>query len=519
MRRLLITALTLTSLCATAEEPWDTATRNADAARSAFLGCWRFSQGWLQCADPATGLIPRNLKDSPYWNAKDSAADNYPFLVLSTWFTDRAALDGPVRAMLETEQRLCNRIDRLPDDFDFRTQAFRAKEAKLPDLIFGASEYIKDGLLPLTEWLGQSPWSDRMVGLMDDIWKHAEVETEVGKVPGDSHEVAGDLMQGLSRLYWFTGNERYRDQAYMLAEYYFTHHSPVEVDKLQLDDHGCEVLGGLTEVYFLAAHKDPERHKRWQPAMHKILDRILEVGRDENGLLYNRINPLTGEILSDDRTDNWGYNYNAFVAVDQLDNVPRYREAVVHVLTNLPKNKDYPWEGRSSDGYADSLEGCLNLMNRIPSREAAGWADYTANLMLAKQRDTGIIEGWHGDGNFGRTALMYALWKTQGAYLQPWRADLRLGAARAEDGTVYFVVTSDWPWSGSLRFDIPRHAENLKMPADCPRLNQFPEWFTVPAEGTYTTNDGEVTATALREGLPLAVAPDKPYRLTLTKAQ
>jgi hypothetical protein len=324
-------------------------------------------------------------------------------------------------------------------------------------------------------------------------------------------------MQGLSRLYWFTGNERYRDQAFQLAEYYFAYHSPVEVDKLQLDDHGCEVIGGLSEVYFIAAQKDPERKQRWQPAMHKILDRILEVGRDETGLLYNKINPLTGEILSDDRTDNWGYNYNAFLSVDQLDNVPAYREAVQHVLKNLPANKDYPWEGRSSDGYADSLEGCINLMNRVPTPEAAEWADYTAKLMFAIQRDTGVIEGWHGDGNFARTALMYALWKTQGTHLEPWRADLRLGATRADDGTVYFVVTSDWPWEGRLRFDIPRHSEQLHIPADYPRLNQFPEWFTVPTDGTYTTNDGEITAAALRNGIPLRITKETPYRLTLKR--
>lgn len=34
-----------------------------------------------------TGVIPRTLPDSPYWNGKDSAADNYRFMVLTAWFT------------------------------------------------------------------------------------------------------------------------------------------------------------------------------------------------------------------------------------------------------------------------------------------------------------------------------------------------------------------------------------------------------------------------------------------------
>jgi hypothetical protein len=499
-----------------AEEPWDAAAKNGEQARRAFLSCWRFGQGWLQHADPASGLIPRNVRgDSFYWNAKDAAADNYPFLVLATFFTDKALFEGRMRDMLEAEQRLTNRVDRLPDDFLFETQAFRTPEPKMPDLIFGASEYIKDGLLPLTEWLGPSPWSERMIGLMDDIWKHAEVDTEVGRIPAASHEVCGDLLQGLSRLYWMTGQEVYKDRAFQLAEYFFTHHSPVEAETLQLDDHGCEVIGGLSEAYFLAAQRDPERRQRWQAPMHRILDRILEVGRDERGLLYNRINPVTGEILSDDRTDNWGYNYNAFLVVDQLDGVPRFREAVEHVLKNLPAAKDYPWEGGGADGYADSLEGGLNLINRLPVPEAIEWADYTADLLLAKQRDTGVIEGWHGDGNFARTALMYGLWKTQGAYVEPWRADLRLGAVRGEDGSTHFVLSADWPWQGKLRFDIPRHAENLHMPADYPRLNQFPEWFTVAAVQTFESDGGDIAAADLRRGLDVAVDPKEPYRLRL----
>lgn len=519
MLRKVVLAFVLAGAVAWAEEPWDAAAKNGEQARRAFLSCWRFTQGWLQHADPASGLIPRNLKESFFWNAQDAAADNYPFMVLSAFFTDKALFETRMPAMLEAEQRLCNRVDRLPDDWLFETQAFRTEQPELPKLIFGASEYIKDGLLPLTEWLGQSPWSDRMVGLMDDIWRHAEVETEVGKVPADSHEVAGDLMQGLARLYWFTGSETYREQAFRLGDYYLIHHLPVDADRLQFDDHGCEVINGLSEVYFLAAQKDPERRQRWQPAMHRMLDRILEVGRDANGLLYNRINPVTGEILSEDRTDNWGYNYNAFLVVAELDDVPRYREAVEHVLRNLPASKDYRWENGGADGYADSLEGGLNLINRVPLPEAIEWAEYTAEILLGKPRDTGVIEGWHGDGNYARTALMYALWKTQGAYLEPWRADLRVGAARGDDGAAYFVVACDWPYEGKLRFDIPRHAEQMHMPADYPRLNQFPEWFTVPREGVYETATGEVAASVLRDGLPISAKPDAPFQLRLKRKE
>lgn len=91
-------------------DPAQDAQRNGEQARVAFLACSRFVDGWLQHADPVSGLIPRNLTQDFYWNAKDAAADNYPFMVLSTWFTNRALFDGPMHAILATDQRVANRV-------------------------------------------------------------------------------------------------------------------------------------------------------------------------------------------------------------------------------------------------------------------------------------------------------------------------------------------------------------------------------------------------------------------------
>ena len=92
------------------------------------------------------------------------------------------------------------------------------------------------------------------------------------------------------------------------------------------------------------------------------------------------------------------------------------------------------------------------------------------------------IGGWHGDGNFARTAIMYSLWKSQGATIQPWRSDVILGAEKTGNET-YFVLTAEKDWEGKLIFDAQRHKTILNLPIDYPRINQFPEWFTA--------NDGE----------------------------
>ena len=140
---------------------------NGALVNEGFERCLRYVQGWLRHADPKTGLIPRNLqRDTLIWNAKDAAADNYPFMVLTAALTDSALFHGRMAEMLATETRLTSRIGHLPDTYAFGQQGFANADPDLEDILFGASEYIKDGLLPLTEWLGQSPWLERMIAML-----------------------------------------------------------------------------------------------------------------------------------------------------------------------------------------------------------------------------------------------------------------------------------------------------------------------------------------------------------------
>ena len=67
------------------------------------------------------------------------------------------------------------------------------------------------------------------------------------------------------------------------------------------------------------------------------------------------------------------------------------------------------------------------------------------------------------------------------------------------------AVSADWPWAGKIRFDVPRHAEYFKMPTDYPRLNQFPEWFTVKPEAQFSLGGAAISGEALRAGLPVKV--------------
>jgi hypothetical protein len=497
---------------------WIQVEQNAKQSQRAIQFCRRYAHGWLAHADPSSGLIPRNLTGDAYWNAKDAAADNYPFMVLTAEVTDDHYLKEIVREILAQEGKLTNRLDSLPDDFLFATQKFRTETPNLDDIIFGAAEYAKDGLMPISEWIGPSPWLDRMKQLTQDVFKHAAYETPAGKIPSQDAEVVGDLLQVTSRLYWMTGDEDYKAWAFRQADQYLLHSNLLDRDKIVLRDHGSEIIGGLSEACFLASYEDPERWQRYRPRIRAILDRILEVGTNPDGLLFNAINPRTGEVLSKGLADTWGYIYNAYLTIASIDNEPRYREAAARALSNIHKYKDYDWENGSADGYADSIESAINLFNRLPIESASRWVDYSMEFIFSKQRYDGILEGWHGDGNSARTSLLWALQKTQGITASPWRDDLRLGAVLGPDGSLQVFLASDWPWSGKLRFDRPRHRSQIYLPMDYPRINQFPEWSTFGATQKYEVRVGEGPARIV-EGVdlyefPLTLKANESVRLT-----
>jgi hypothetical protein len=500
------------------------AERNARRASEQFFRCRRFVDGWLGQADPTTGLIPRNLTRSrDVWNAQDSAADNYPFMVLTCALVDRELFEGRMRQMLRTETRLTSRIDRLPDTWSFTKQDFQDDEPDLGRIIFGGSEYVKDGLLPLTEWLGPSPWCERMLGIVDDVWKHAPVETPLGNIPSTNVEVNGEMLQALSRIYWMTGDRKYLDYALRLGDYYLLgeNHPTRDFTSLRLRDHGCEIVSGLSELYVAVSFADPTKREAYREPIHAMFDRILEVGRNEHGMLANRINPVTGE--ADARfCDTWGYNYNGVYAVSMIDDTEAYRQAVRHVLSNLTEHlTDYHWG--SADEYADSIEGAINLYNRERVESATEWIDSEIRDMWSVQRPDGVVEGWHGDGNSARTAIMYALWKTQGLTVRPWRSDVRFGAVHHE-GALCVSLVADEPWSGKLLFDKPRHKVQMHLPIDYPRINQFPEWFTVEADRQYSVADlgagseSRFSGEQLRDGIPVELDPREELRLTVTPA-
>ncbi len=502
---------------------WPQAQVNSEKSQRAIKFANRYAAGWLSHADPATGLLPRQVSnaDQFLWNARDCAADNYPFLVLTGEMTGSYYLRLTARHILDQERRLTARPNGLPDDFIFATGKLAERPPKQADLVFGAAEYAKDGLIPVTEWLGPGLWSQRMDELLKALWAAPAVDSPAGKLASDNVEVNGDLLQACSRMYWLTGDDQYRQWAFRLADHYLLHASLLESDSLKLRDHGCEIIGGLAEACVIAWKTDPPRYERYRPAMRAVLDSVLAGGVNADGMMYVTYNPRTGKPVGSMLSDGWGYVYNAFLTMAAVENEPRYEAAVVFALSRVHAYDLAQYEGfkGSADQYADIIEGAINLLARIDDPSAWAWVDRELEYIYSRQRHDGIIEGWYGDGNSTRTMLMRALHATQGITPEPWTEDLQIGAVPDIGGRVRVFIKSEFPWRGHLRFDRPRHRDYLKLPFDYARINQFPEWFTAEAAGQYeVTREGQPAVVVSGQELfsyPLALEPNRPLLLTV----
>ena len=477
----------------------------------------------LPCQDPETKL----LKMRGVWNYSNTAADCYPFLCWAAHVTDVDVLDGPLRDVLHAEIALCNHLDRIPAPYDFEKGA-KVADASIDTLMFGASEYVKDGLIAIVEITGKDEWFDRMVAIEEDLWKHAHVETPYGKIPSDTRpvrdvEVDGEQLQALVRLYAMTGDPKYLTWAERLGDHYLKRGDFVPP---HLRDHGCEIVGGLGLLVGIESEIGSPKLQEYLPPMKHMLDEILARGTNPDGFMFNTIEGVKSSFEPGSLSDGWGYNYVAFLCYDMALGKPHYRPRVESTLRNLGKARymDGGVAGTGGDSLADSAEGAIYLLNRLPVPEGRVWLDrwmerglIRSDVPLEKTRLWGANK-W--ESNCVRTTIIHALMHTQGIIARPWRPDMQLGAAPLEGGVAVWL-RAEKPWKGTLVFDVPRHRQYLGFQNDWPRMNTLPEWFTVEPKHRYeVADDGEkiprsLTGHDLHEGLPLEATPSKPLRLTV----
>lgn len=490
---------------------------NARDFETAVAAAQRLLHAWLRHADPKTLLLPDNpALDRAQWvyTPHNSGADLYPYLILTAHLTDPDLFHGRMLEMLRNEIRYTTRGDSVPGNLTFSTGELG------PPSLFGAGEYAKDGLLAVTEYLGRTPWFHRTEDMLLDAMRRAPADSAFGKLPASDAELNGDFLQALARLSAMTGDNRYREYLRRIADAYleevlpknhglpgmkwdFTAHEGDQ--RLRLRDHGNETVVGLVLYFALENYQQTERARKHQPLIRRMLDRILE-SANPDGMLYNEVDASTLEPLNKNLSDNWGYVYSAMYAYYQATGETKYRDAVRRVLANLPQYRNYAWEpGRnkplgSFDGYADSIEGAIYLFNREPVPEALDWIDSEMKVMLAMQRPDGHVEDWYGEGNFNRTALLWAYMKSQGVRPAHWTPGVRVGAVR--DGA-RLLFHLDSPAPVKIQFDYARHRRVMNLDRNYARLNEMAEWYTVDENTLYRLHRAGANEDYIRLGAEL----------------
>lgn len=499
------------------------AAQNGVRSEEIFRRTRRMMHAWLEHADKRTLLLPdvipgfkRGPKPLHVYRPHNSGADNYPYLVATAFFTDRALYEGRMREMLRNEIRYTDTGGGIPGELELET-------GKLgPPSLFGAAEYAKDGLLAITELLGRTPWFHRMADMTAALMERAPVKSGFGALPDTGAELNGDVLQTLVRLAAMTGERRFLEWAERLGDAYVLEILPKNhgvpgyswdfekhagPDRMRLRDHGNEIVVGLTLLFALESDRGLSRAESYRAPLGRMLDRIL-ASANPDGLLYNEFRPSDGRPLDDRLSDNWGYVYGSVYTYFMVTGEARYREAVRRVLQNLPRYRGYDWENGGHDGYADAIESALYLVAREPLPEALDWIESETERLIAFQQPDGTIERWYGDGNWARTLLLYALMKTQGCFLEGWREGVKLGAVR-EGERLFVSLEAPRDWQGKLRFDRARHRRVLNFARNYVRLNEWPEWFTVDETTLYRVKDGlgrELVrlGSELIEGLPVS---------------
>lgn len=519
-----------------AATPAAAAARNGRLATRALVDSHRIMAAWLARRDSVTGLLPHRghfngRAPSATWVVRDSAADLYPFMVMAARLTAPDVYRGAMLEILRQETLLTTRIARLSDDVKAGGAGFVRDTPDLDHIIFGSSEYMKDGLIPLTELFGDTPWYHRMRGIATDISLHAPYETSRGRLPAETTEVNGNMLQVLSRLYFKTGDQAYLTQVLAIADFYFldmlpsTNYLPADrwdvatqkplTTRFVLSDHGNEIIGGLSEAFVLASHVRPDKAEQYRPAFIRMIDQLLTLGRTEDGVWHHDIDIVTGAPIANRHAHCWGYMFNGVYTAYLTTGEARFLEAVERAVDTVARTPTYLFDENppvawwSANSYSDAIESALVLLNRVPHAGLPAQIDAATTKMLDVIQPSGIVEDWYGDGNTIRTALMYMMWKTQGARLEPWDARVHLGAVR--DGhKVVLSITAEKDWTGRVHFDYPRHRDHLHLPINYPRLNEWPEWFAVEHDRRYQMRvaDGQSSARLggeLIDGLPLSL--------------
>lgn len=521
------------------------ATANAELSADALARAIAVHDAWMARRDPETKLFPQTLERQEF-TYRNVGADFFCFQLLIAMYTGRDTIPA-LQESLASERALSG-PGQLCGALEWKTGQRVHRSHR--DLIFSTSEYVKDGLMSLYDREGDADTLARMVELCDAILAASSEESRFGPIPSRGSEVNGDVLQAFSRLAFVTGDDKYADMAGRLGdavvEQMLKHTGDLPVKRynyaddkpgrnvVQLRDHGNETAVGLSEVYALAVAKknDPDwanRADRWAAPIARMYNLILTHGVNKDGLLVNQIDDRTLEPIDNGACDNWGYMFTGAIlftqAAERHGKVPQEQldsilAAVDRISLAVTGTDNLAWEGTNQDGFADTIESAIYVAAQRPAirQKLLDWCDTQTTHLFRFQRADGFVSDGYLDGNFVRTAMLYAEMRSGGFRLYPWTPGSGVGIAGAKDAEPVLVVKAGpGGYRGRLLVDHQRHRDYMKLPWDWPLLNSWPEWAgtdaPVPAETAANAGDDDG---ATQPGIAIELKPGEVRVLKLS---
>ncbi len=213
----------MTAHAAEPDSSWRAARANGAVVDEIFARTRKMVHAWLTTADPKTLLLPDRIQGSLFgkWDGTllytphNSGADNYPYLIITSYLTEPELYYGRMAEMLRSEVRYTDVAGgKIPGNLRLDTHELG------PPSFFGAGEYCKDGMVAVTELLGRTRWYYRMVDMTEDFMNRAPVKTRWGNLPDNGAELNGDVLQTLGRLIPMTGDRRFLHWAEQIGDAY-----------------------------------------------------------------------------------------------------------------------------------------------------------------------------------------------------------------------------------------------------------------------------------------------------------
>jgi hypothetical protein len=448
------------------------------------------TNSWIKHEDFRTKLIPYKLywgEEYDLWRPDQSTSDFYPFLIMSAYFTNKSNFQN---LLINTQLiKQYNYENGLPALVDIKKNRIINKnqviDFDLDNQIFGASEIVKDGMLPLIEYYGKNDWSYEYAKyLIDKINENCHIFSKYGCLPSRIVEVNGEMLISLSRMYKSSKDSKYIDYGMPIFKLYLLKIIPEnnflpceEIDisiercdstEFSISDHSNEIISGIIEFYSIIkdTHYDNEYYSK---IIKVMLNKIKEKKLNEQGFWTNN-----NKVV-----DSFGYVHNAYLLYSNIDefDIKFINESLVNI-ENIDLNKF-----NVIDDQADFIESLIYLQYEYNYPHIDYWISENTLKMMSNQNNEGLFMNDYKDGNVARTMILFLLYKTQGIHVNDWKKDLKLGSYKNDD-ELYVYIESESDWEGVLKFDTERSMKIFNS-TYYPRINSFPEWWTVKENNTY----------------------------------